>query len=99
MTKLYPVAANWELFAVQIGIPKYEVDVISASIGPVPSKASKCLNQAISWWLANDPCPSCKKIAEVLRGNVVHHRDLANSFEAECQGGIAGIVDRKMKKW
>ena len=91
MTVLYPVAANWELFTEQIGVPKYEVDTISASIGPVPNKATKCLNEAMSWWLANDPCPSRKKIAEVLRGNVVPYRELAKHFEADSQGGISGI--------
>ena len=92
MKILNPIAANWELFAVQIGVPKQEVDSISASIGPVPKRASKCLIEAIAWWLNNDSYPSCKKIVAVLRGTVLPNRDVAKHLVAEFEGGMSGIV-------
>ena len=88
MAALQPVAAGWELFGEQIGISKHEVNRIGANVGATPSRVSKCLSDAMTWWLNNSPNPTYEKIIDALEGPVVSNRHLAREIREKFIGKI-----------
>ena len=88
MAALQPIAARWESFSEQIGIPKYEVDKIGASVGAGSDRVSKCLSDAMTWWLNNSPNPTYENIIDVLEGPVVTVKRLAGEIREKFIGKI-----------
>ena len=88
MRALHPIASSWDLFGQQIGIPKHEVDTIGVNVGTAPNRVSKCLSNAMTWWLNNSPNPTYEKIIDALEGPVVSNRHLAGEIREKFIGKI-----------
>ena len=98
VTALHPIAASWNLFGEQIGIPKDEVDRIGVNVGEAPNRVSKCLSDAMTWWLNNNPNPTYEKIIDVLEGTVVSNRHLAGEIREKFIGKINYAIPL-IRKW
>ena len=94
---LQPIASDWDLFGEQIGIPKHEVDRISADVGAAPNRVSKCLSDAMKWWLNNSPNPTYEMITKTLEGPVVPNRQLAKDITENFMGKTN--YARLIRKW
>ena len=86
VTALQPIAPSWDLFGEQIGIPKDEIDKIGTSVGAAPNRVSKCLSDAMTWWLNNSHNPTYEKIIDALEGPVVSNRRLAGTIREKFIG-------------
>ena len=85
---LHPIASSWDLFGQQIGIPKHEVDIIGVDVGAAPNRVSKCLSNAMTWWLNTSTNPTYEKIIDALEGPVVSNRHLAGEIREKFIGKI-----------
>ena len=64
---LSPVACNWDLFALQIGVPLTQIPQMkSANSRTGPPYLHTCLYLALEWWVANHDNPVYESMIDVL---------------------------------
>ena len=84
MNVLNPISPDWDLFSRQIGVPKVEIAKIKAANAVArPTQVSRCLTDAMDWWVENDPRPTYKKMVEALKGPSIGKKKLAEKVGRE----------------
>ena len=78
---LGPVAACWGLFLGQLGVQKHKQDEIALNNANKPNFAQVCLQDGLHLWVNSTDRPTYQRIAEVLRGNTVTNKILADKVE------------------
>ena len=78
---LGPVAAYWGLFLGQLGVQKHKQDEIAVNNANNPNFAKLCLQDGLHHWVNSTDRPTYQRIAEVLRGDTVTNKKLADEVE------------------
>ena len=78
---LYELAAYWEVFLGQLGLPQYLQDRIKTDNGGLPMFSVRCLLDGLHHWVQSDDRPTYGRITAVLRGSVLNNEVLAKRVE------------------
>ena len=92
---LNPVAANWFLFLVQLGVSPDTVNELWLEAVGQPSPAKYCLSKGLIHWVNSDDNPTYEKIIDVFSGRVVPNRPLAEAlwqFKQTVENGMCGCI-------
>ena len=79
------MAAYWNLFLGQLGVPQGKLDQIQLQSIGQPNVAQYCLTRALHHWVVSDESPTYEKIIAVFNGNFLTNRPLARKVEEFAQ--------------
>ena len=79
------MAAFWNLFLGQLGVPQGKLDQIQLQSVGQPNVAQYCLTRGLHHWVVSDESPTYEKIIAVFNGNFLPNRPLARKVEEFAQ--------------
>ena len=78
---LSEVAAHWDLFLGQLGLPQYVRDVIKNHNANMAKFSVRCLLEGLHGWVESEDRPTYGRITAALRGSTVRNEALAQRVE------------------
>ena len=79
------MAAYWNLFLGQLGVPQGKLDQIQLQSIGQPNMAQYCLTRGLHHWVVSNESPTYEKIIAVFNGNFLTNRPLARKVEEFAQ--------------
>ena len=86
--QLHDIAAVWDLFVGQLGVPRSKQQQISRKNTNHPAFAQICLVDGLQHWVASDPLPTVEKVIVALSSRTINNKLLA--AEIGRQWGVQG---------
>ena len=78
---LSEVAAHWDLFLGQLGLPQHVRDEIRHDNARMAKFSKRCLLEGLHGWVESEDRPTYGRITTALRGSTVRNEALAQRVE------------------
>ena len=88
---LSEVAAHWDLFLGQLGLPQHKRDVIKNDNANKAKFSVRCLLDGLHGWVESEDRPTYGRITAALRGSTVCNEALAQRVEQFAESHSSGM--------
>ena len=88
---LSEVAAHWDLFLGQLGLPQHKRDVIRQDNARMAKFSVRCLLDGLHGWVESEDRPTYGRITAALRGSTVCNEALAQRVEQFAERHSLGM--------